>query len=229
MSNKAYRITYEFRFKDGAKNIFNVELDPKTVIIIRPDNASEPEWTKLENHKCHCCTLDEKEHAYCPVALNIAELVEKFKDAFSFDNCIVRCTTNERTYLKKTSIQEGLFSIFGIIMATSDCPIMSFFKPMARFHLPFSTIQETVFRSTSIYLLRQYFEHKNGRTPDLDLEKLDEHYEKVQQVNNGILGRTSNVANKDADNNAIIILNALAQMLSVEIDDNLNSLEYLFS
>ena len=64
--------------------------------------------------------------------------------------------------------------------------------------------------------------------PDLQLKLLDQHYEKVQAVNRGILDRIGNVSQKDADKNAIVILNALAQMLSMEIDEGLNSFEYLF-
>ncbi len=63
----------------------------------------------------------------------------------------------------------------------------------------------------------------------MDLKDLDKHYEKVQGVNKGILSRASSVARMDADKNAIIILNALAQMLALEIEDELNSLEYLFT
>jgi hypothetical protein len=40
--------------------------------------------------------------------------------------------------------------------------------------------------------------------------------------------RIKGLTKKDADNNAIIILNAFAQMLAVELEDGLNSLEYLF-
>jgi hypothetical protein len=148
---------------------------------------------------------------------------------FSYDDCVVRCTTPERTYVKKTSIMEGLSSIFGIIMATSNCPVMEVFKPMARFHLPFCTVQETVMRSTSMYLLRQYFEHKNDKPPDLDLQLLDEHYNRVKAVNEGFMARISNLVEKDADKNAINILNSYAQMLSMQIYYSLNSLEYLFT
>jgi len=90
-------------------------------------------------------------------------------------------------------------------------------------------IDETVFRSTSVYLFRQYFEYKNGGTPDLHLTKLDEHYKKVQEVNKGMLGRIDMVVEKDDDMNAIIILNAIAQIFSMEIESNLNSFEYLFN
>jgi len=81
-----------------------------------------------------------------------------------------------------------------------------------------------VFRTTSIYLLRQYFEYRNGKEPDLDLTKLNLQYDNVQIVNRSILNRINSVAQKDA----IIILNTLAQMLSMELRHGLNSFEYLF-
>ncbi|MFZ5572331.1 MAG: DUF6901 family protein [Thermodesulfobacteriota bacterium] len=228
MAELPHTFQYEFRFDDGSTKNFELSLDAQTITVRLPDTGPKPAWTRLEHHQCSCCPLSPSTHPDCPIAVNIAGLVNEFKDAISSDSCLVKVVTPERTYLKQTAIQEGLFSIFGIIMATSNCPVMNFFKPMARFHLPFSTIDETVFRSTSIYLLRQYFEHKKGHTPDLELTKLDDHYARVQEVNHGILKRTEDVAGKDADKNAIIILNALAQMLTVEIGDGLNSLEYLF-
>lgn len=228
MADSPYRIDYEFHFADGNVKVFNIELEPETVSLRQSSTEPLPFWTKLDFHQCSCCPLEATITPYCPIAVSIAELVETFKDAISSDTCMVYCKTPERTYCKESSIQEGLFSIFGIIMATSDCPIMNVFKPMARFHLPFSTLAETVLRSTSIYLLRQYFEFKKGNPPDLELKKLDQHYERVQEVNQGIMNRTEDVAKQDADKNAIIILNALAQMLPVEIEDGLNSLAYLF-
>ena len=228
MDKKTYTIVYEFIFEDGTVNTFNLKIDPQTMSISMPESDPKPEWTRLEYHQCSCCPLDPGEVPFCPIAINIADLVEKFKNEISSDHCRVRCHTPERTYIKDTSIQEGLFSIFGIIMPTSSCPVMSFLKPMARFHLPFSTVEETVFRSTSVYLLRQFFEYKQGRKPDLEFKTLNEQYQVVQQVNRGIIDRTRAVAQKDADKNAVIILNALAQMLAVEIEDGLYSLEYLF-
>lgn len=228
MDEHLHQIQYEFRFDDGRTKKFELSLDPQTIAVMPPDTEPNPPWTRLEYHQCVCCPLDPSTCPDCPIAVNIASLVHEFKDSISSDNCTVQVKTPERTYLKDTSIQEGLFSIFGIIMATSNCPAMNFLKPMARFHLPFSTVDETVFRSTSIYLLSQYFEHRKGNRPDMDLAKLDAHYARVQEVNIGILRRTEHVAGKDADKNAIIILNALAQMLTAEIVDGLNSLEYLF-
>ena len=224
-----FRFHYQFQFEDGYTKNYPIALDPKTLSLIPDEHRHKPQdWTHLKYKQCSNCPLVIDSHPFCPIAVNIMELVETFKDVLSYHNCTVVCETEDRTYSKNTSIMEGLSAIFGMIMATSNCPIMNFFKPMARFHLPFSTLDETIFRSTSIYLLRQYFEFKKGNPPDLELQKLDQHYERVQEVNQGIIKRTEDIANRDADKNAIIILNALAQMLSVEIEDGLNSLGYLF-
>ncbi len=228
MEETPYHISYEFSFGDGKRNVFEILLDPKTVSIIRTRPNFKPEWARLESNQCRCCPLGKESQPYCPIALNIADLIEEYKDMISVDRCIVRCTTPARTYLKETSIQEGLFSILGIIMATSNCPVMEFFKPMARFHLPFSTLQETVFRSTSIYLLKQYFAYKKGHEPDMNLEKLAKYYKKIQMVNEGILGRISDIVTKDASKNALVILYSLSQILSMNIEGRLNSIEHLF-
>jgi len=161
---------------------------------------------KAGDKQCGCCPLSRNEHPQCPIAVNIADLVDAFKDVVSSELCTVRCETPERTYLKKTTIQEGLFSIFGIINATSLCPIMKPSRPMARFHLPFATLEETIIRSTSFYLLGQYFEHKRDNTADLDLSRLDEHYDRIRMVDEGILERITSLTEKDAGKSAFVTL-----------------------
>lgn len=228
MEQDDYRIQYRFTFENGAEKIFDITIDPKTMYNRLPAPTRKPSWTRLEYKQCRCCPLDKETTPHCPIALNIEELVLEFDDVVSSEDCDVRCITPERTYLKKTYVQEGLFSIFGLINATSRCPVMDFLKPIVRFHLPFATVEETTVRIFSFYLLGQYFEQKKGDTLDINLEKLDEQYEKVQMLNEGILERIRNVTEKDADRNAIIILNSLAQLISFEIDDSLSSIEDLF-
>jgi hypothetical protein len=130
--------------------------------------------------------------------------------------------------IKNTLVQEGLSSIMGIIMATSGCPTMDILKPMARFHLPFATVDESMFRSISVYLLRQYFLYQKGKTGDFFLKNVQAYYQEIEKVNTGILDRIKHASHLDADRNAIVILNALAQILNMEIDDDLRSLRCLF-
>ena len=120
------------------------------------------------------------------------------------------------------------FGVFGLVMATSACPYMDFLKPMARFHLPFSTAEETIVRSVSMYLLHQYFVAKRGGSPDLGLELLETHYEDIQKVNDGILERIKGVVQNDADLNALIILQGFADLLTMAISKDLSKIEPLF-
>lgn len=228
MDRKPYRIDYELCFEDGKRKVFNIALDPQTTTLIRPEPEYKPDWTRLKHKQCKCCLLNKKKHPHCPIALNIVELVEAYRGISSFERCTARCTTPERSCSKETSVQEGLSSIFEIIMITSSCPVMDFLKPVARFHLPFCTIEEMMIRSASFYLLQQHFEYKKGNTPDLGLNKFAEHYEKVQKVNEGILMRISDITKIEAGKNAIMVIHSLAQIFSMDTDGSLNSIECLF-
>jgi hypothetical protein len=229
MKSEPYKIDYEFILSNAERKRYVILLDAETISIIRPEHAPLPDWTMLEYYQCNDCPLDTARHSHCPIAANIFEIVEEFKDTISYSECLVRCTTPERMYQKETSLMEGLSSIFGIIMATSNCPVMDFFRPMARFHLPFSTIQETTVRVISMFLLRQYFESENDNTQCVDFKILEQNYAKVSSVNEGLFTRIRSLGTKDADKNAIIMLHSMSQMLSSDIDYSLDAIEYLFT
>jgi hypothetical protein len=222
-----FKIIYEFYFPDETRKTYVVELDKKTITQLSLPNAL-PDWTKLENKKCSHCPLNEKDSPHCPVAASLSDIVEAFKDKISFSEVAVKVTTAERTYAKKVPLQDGIFGIFGLVMATSGCPHMDFLKPMARFHMPFSTAEETIVRSVSTYLLRQYFVKKRGGNPDFDLKNLEKLYNNIQTVNMGILARIRAIAKGDADVNAVTILHSFAQLLNMAISKDLSKIEGLF-
>lgn len=225
-----FQFHYHFHFVNGPVQEYKISLHPDTLSLIPNSTPTEtPEWVHLQYKQCRECPLHTEESANCPIAVNIMELVESFKSVFSYHDCTVVCETAERTYSKKTSVMEGLSAIFGVIMATSDCPVMEFLKPMARFHLPFSTIEETTVRSASMYLLAQYFKYKDQPGMKFDFKTLEKHYQKVQMVNEGLLARITSVGSEDADRNAIVTLHSLSQFLSMEIDYSLSGLEYIFT
>jgi hypothetical protein len=61
-----------------------------------------------------------------------------------------------------------------------------------------------------------------------DFKTLENHYAKVQLVNEGLLKRINSISSEDADKNAIITLHSLSQFLSMEIDYSLGGLERIF-
>ncbi len=222
-------ITFEycFTFPNDSEKIFFIDLASDS-LLYKPRDEIFADWTKLPNYQCSCCTLTIEDNEYCPIAANLSELVLTFKDTASYESCHVSCKTAERVVSKDTIVQEGLSSIMGIIMATSGCPSMAILQPMARFHLPFATVDESMFRSVSVYLLRQYFNFLDSGNSDFHLENVKSYYSNIEIVNGGILQRIKHATKLDADRNAIVILNCLAQILYLELDDNLQSLRHIF-
>ncbi len=228
MDEKAYWFDYHIELEDGQSSHFHIALDPVTLTMETASTAPYPAWTELSYKQCACCPLSSDTTKYCPVAVNITDLVNGFKNILSHKNCTVKCETIDRTYFKKTSAMEALTSVFGIVMATSNCPVMNFLKPMARFHLPFASVEETTVRTTSFFLLSQYFDFKKGLVKEFDFDRLEKRYAKVQKVNEGLLERIHSLGNMDADKNAIITLHSISQFLSGEMEFSLNTISDLF-
>ena len=218
---------YFFRF-DHSEEQFSITLNLNDLRIINVDNTNKPKWTRLEYKKCSNCKLKENEHPYCPVALNFSDIIPSFRNYVSYDRVYVRVETADRNYEKDTTVQQGLSSLLGIIMVTSGCPTMQILRPMVRFHLPFATIEETIFRSASSYLLAQYFRLKNGEKPDWNMENLLKGYEEIQLVNVGITNRLRNISKMDANTNAVIVLDVFAKEMPYSIFEGLKNLQYLY-
>ena len=221
------RFSYTFQFPDGTKKEFDVRLDPDTLSLLAPKDAPKPAWTKLKYYQCENCPLaDDVE--YCPVAVNLATLVETFKDALSFEGTSVRVQTAERVYEKDTTLQKGLSSIIGIYMVTSNCPVMDQLRPNVRFHLPFASMDETIYRAVAMYLVAQYFLMRKGKQPDWELQHLVETYQAVAQVNRGMSDRLRHATAEDANVNAVIILSTHGEMVPTYVEDSLAEMEHLF-
>ncbi len=222
------RFQYKFEFDHGLETNFEVRLDARTLEVIADADATRPPWTKLKFQQCENCPLPDSE-VYCPVAVNLARIVEAFRDRASFESTVVTVKTEERTYVKKTSLQKGISSIIGIYMTTSNCPILDKLRPMARFHLPFATSEETFFRAVSTYLTAQLVLSRKGHKPDWTLSRLLEYYEAINLVNKGMSDRLAKASERDATVNAIVILHSFGDGISYFIHDGLKELEPMFS
>jgi len=221
---------YIFRLAEGGVKKFDITLDARTLNYIPPSIKHEaPEWAKLSYYKCSNCNLDEAKHDVCPIAYNIAEVVSEFKDFSSYENAYVLVMTKPRDMSKNTTMQEGISSLLGIYMVTSGCPIMEKLKPMVRYHMPFSTLEESVFRIVSMYLLMQYYLKSKGKKPDWELKKLGDIYENIRIVNAGMAERLKNAAQKDASITAVTNLDNFASLVPIMIDETLANIEESFS
>lgn len=229
MSEDSIKLIYSYSFSDGRRKVFEIMLDRETLSFIPWQADLRPAWARLGNHKCENCPLDEKESAHCPIALNLARIAEEFKDCYSYEKVGVSVYTQERIYMKDTAIQEGLSPLIGVVMATSGCPVMEHMKPMVRFHLPFATVEETVFRMASMYLMSRYFLNMEGRDAGWSLDGLMDVYAEAGKVNRDFALRLADAAKKDANVNALVNLDCFATLVPLKADSTLEEIKRYFS
>lgn len=226
LNNGTMEIKYSFLLQDGSRKDFSVSLDG--AMHVAAPEAAPPAWASLRQHQCPSCTLTPATHPYCPIAVQLAQVVESFADFTSFDDVTLTVTTEQRVYSKKTTLQQGLSSLTGLLMATSGCPTMEYLKPMARFHLPFASVEETEFRMLSMFLVAQLKRQAKGLTPDWTLEGLKAVYAKVSEINAHFAGRLREVAKNDANMNALVNLDCFAKAVPWAVRTSLNDLDALF-
>lgn len=206
---------YHFTFSNDTVKTITAIVDRNTLSIIEPQHRYFPEWAKLENFKCPNCPLNPEEHTYCPLALNLQTILSEFNDKNSFELVEVLVETPVRNYQKKTSLQQGVSSLLGILMVTSGCPVMGKLKPLLYFHLPFASIEETEVRALSLYLLAQYVKMIKGEEPDWEMNKLKKIYEDVRTLNHHVSKKIVNLSAKDANINSLIVLNNFAEFVTI--------------
>lgn len=221
-------IKYKIVLEDDQAFNFDLKIDRETLTLIHEDEPELPVWAGLDFHKCPHCPLSTKEHPSCPIARNLVGTLKTFSEITSYDRVMLEVVTEERTITQPTSAQQAISSLMGLLIATSACPHTNFFKPMARFHLPLASEEETIFRSTSNYLLAQYFWAKEGADFDFDLKGLEEIYRNIEKLNLKVVERIRAACQEDSTVNAMVILDFFAKMLPDLIDESLDYIRYMF-
>jgi len=221
-------IRYCFITSNGSEKIFDLKINGKTMLLEDFHAEPLPTWTRLDFHQCPHCTLTPDSSPHCPVAANLTPLVEQFEGLVSYERVNVEVVTEERTNIQETTAQQAISSLMGLVVATSDCPHAAFLKPMARFHLPLASEEETIFRAASTYLLGQYFLDSEKRPPDFKLDGLAQIYKNMQQVNYKMGDRLRAATKTDSSINALTLLDSYARALPFVIKESLEEIRYLF-
>ncbi len=221
------KITYKFIFEDKRESKFTIDLDRKKLEL---DSKDVPNvlWTDLEFNKCSNCSLKNENSKKCPPALDVQLIMSEFHSVLSTEIIQTHVESENRVYYKKTDAQTALKALVGLVMATSSCPILKEMRGMAYYHLPFASLDETVYRSISTYLLKQYFKSKNGEVPDWKLEKLSSYYKQIQIVNDCFFERIKVASKADANLNVIVSFSSQSQLLSLAFEEYLEILKKQF-
>lgn len=225
---KTLDFRYRFDFPDGRSEAFAVCLDEDNLDMLPDPAATPPHWAALGFHKCQNCTLDPDSSQFCPAALALAGIITGFKDVQSHSDVKVTVETPERVVSCETTAQRGVSSLIGLLMAASGCPRTRFLKPMARFHLPFATEEETIYRAASMYTLAQFFRCRKGRAIDLELAGLKTLYDEIHIVNMAMAERLKAACEQDSAVNALIILDLFAKAMPYSLRESLDEFRRFF-
>jgi hypothetical protein len=226
LDTEPLEIRYRFGLADGSEEVFELRLDPLTAEPLDPLPTDLPNWTRLDFQGCADCELPASA-VHCPLAGRLEPLVSRLGHLTSFSELDLTVDTPDRQYRKRVPAQDAIASLMGLLNATSGCPNMAFFRPMARFHLPLANLDETFYRVLSMYMLGQFLRHQQGLSVDMEMKGLSAHYARINIVNKHLVKRLRAAAREDGTLNAAVLLDMLAMSMPMMLDD-LPHIERLF-
>ena len=218
MAECRHHITYDFAFENGTQYNFQISTEG-WVETVETASRPPPEWTRLCVNQCPHCPLNPDEHKYCPAAVDLSAAAEKFAAVASFTRADVTVRVGHRTFVSTCDMNTGVRSLFGLYMALSGCPVAGRMRPLALRHLPFSTVEETMTRVVSAYLLKQHFVAKTGGEPDWGLKKLRALYESLEEVNAAFVMRLRKASERDSNLNAMCGFASFARLYTSALDE----------
>lgn len=220
-------VQYTFELPGSVTHDFSFSLNTETFEIETNSITALPEWTELNFCKCIHCPLSEQSH--CPVAMNICNIVLPMGSVISYEAVTCKVVTQERVSILTTTAQDALRSLMLFVIATSSCPHTDLLKPMARFHLPFSSLEETISRMVSSYLLFQYFRHEQGHEFDHNLNGLHRLCSNFETIGLAMAQRIrAGDLRGDAGINALVILHNFTLFLPIFLESQLDIIRPAF-
>jgi len=222
---EALSIEYRFDLPNGSRKHLELKFSAADFRLINRVTEEPPFWTELRFNQCGNCPLHSRQSPQCPAALHMVPAVEALKELVSFDTVGVTVIQAERTMHAETSAQQAMSSVLGLIMATAGCPWTDHLRPMARFHLPFASEAETVYRSVCMFLLAR---HLAGSADSTSFAGLHNLYENLHVVNRDMSRRLGAATRTDPARNAIALLDSYTTLLPAALDGSLEELKPLF-
>jgi hypothetical protein len=100
---------YSFKLADGSEENFDFIVNAETLRLVIDTPKDPPSWINLEYHQCPTCPFDRKTIAHCPLAVNIAQVVERFSRVLSYENVHVKAIENNRITAQEADAHSQIF------------------------------------------------------------------------------------------------------------------------
>jgi len=222
------RIEYRIGLAPGRTETFDFALDGKSFDLITREVPNAPRWTELGYAQCPHCPLTPEQSPHCPLALQLRDVVDRFHDTKSIDEVALEVVTADRRVIQTLALQQAIASMLDLIWPTCGCPKTTNMKPLARFHLPVASEEETVFRVTGMYLLAQYFLSLTAPGACIGFDGLPKIYEDAHVLNSAVARRLQDVTKSDSVKNAITLIDMYSMLVPVLLEDRLAEMHSFF-
>lgn len=223
-------VVYRIRLGKELTEQFDYQMDAETFEIISTPRATNlPAWTELGYKQCANCPLKAAEHPRCPVAVQLHHIVERFHSTRSIDEAELEVVTEQRTVTQTTALQNAISSMLGLVFPISGCPRTEGMKPLARFHVPLASEEETVFNVAGMYLLAQYFVQMKNKNGSLSFDGLISMYNELHVVNKAVASRLQTATTSDSVKNAITLLDMYSSLIPMLLQDQLVEIRRFFN
>ena len=223
------RVRYCFDLPNGSQETIDLKFDVSDFRLLNTPPTEPPFWTELRFNQCANCPLNSEQHPHCPAALHMAPAVELLSALVSFDTVGVTVIQTECTLQTETTAQQAMSSVLGLIMATAGCPWIDRLRPLARFHQPFASDVETVYRSICMFLLARELLGGNNQDDASGFAALAQLADNLHVVNRDMSRRLGAAAKTDPARNAMALLDSCTTLLSAALDNSLSDLQPLFA
>jgi hypothetical protein len=200
------------QFADGTVETLFLDMSRSGRHRPRP-NAMPADWTKLDFHKCPCCTLQVG--GYCPAALSLEETLLCLREHKSFE--IVTASAmdpEERTTSVKWPLQKVGAAFVQIAVFCSGCPVGSRFRPMLRDLRVFATSREL----SKHLVYKHLLQHKGDAAAST--QAIAEALTPLHEVFSHLFKRLQHVpmeANQDAIPNSIVLMHSMTMHLETMV------------
>jgi len=194
-----HKTNYYLEFQNSKRD-FHLTIPPNTN---RCGSTQIPDWARLACHQCSNCPLNAKDTEYCPAALDMIDLAERFSHSNSYDTVTMHVWTYGEMHTIRTDLQRALSYIYLAIVAHSSCPHAALLAPVMKFGKMFIDFDDAIFYALSMKLVSAYLneDEKNpgkAKVPPLDGPRI------LSIVFTGLLARVKESSMLDANINALV-------------------------
>ena len=220
---------FQFKFPDGNIFGYKVQIDRESKTLVNPvvTPKSFQFFTNLNSNQCENCPLKSSEFPECPVAKNLVQPLNMFKNVISYQSIELVVKSNAMSYSKEIQSQEALETLLELVMIASECPHMDFLKPTILEYVPFQEEHEFVLKCLKSYFLQHYM--TKGEDEEPSLEVLSQNFKDLKTVNRGILKRIKELETEDSGRNAIVFFDSIIQCFEIELEQKFPSAKESFA